>query len=623
MWLGVNCIEVMPIHEFNGLQSWGYNPSDIFAVEHTYGGPDGLKTFVKECHRRGLTVHLDIVHNHYGSENLDLLRFDGTGNEKDGGIYFYDQPGLSMTPWGPRVRFDAPQVRQFVRDNAVMWLAEYRVDGFRWDSTVNIRAYDMGASPLPAGLKMLEDINGEIKGQFPGRWSIAEDSLDMGNFHASWDYDFHHSVMPVLQKTNDTDRDVNLLAAALRAHPSFMQRVVYVDNHDEAGKINGQYRIATDIDPARPQGEYARKLSGLGAVLTLTAPGIPLLFMGNEMQEVGTFHDDIALDWNKWKGNGGLVTLHRDLIRLRRNLDGAGDALKGPGIQVPVTDSAKKVIVYWRSLEKEPDRAFVIAINLSGKAVENVVIPFPSAGPWQTRLNTDWTKYDGKSSANEKPFKLDGKANKAQTTLAPYSARIFTPAAAAEAAKAETAAPVVELPKPAKPAFSMYASINVVGSFNASNRTAHPLTLKQDYLWEGRVTFTNLAATDFRFSANDEGKIFWGAGDSQNINAGSKGSARRLGPNFILAGPLDGPYLFRFNEDALEFSIEPAAAPAAAAPPSPVSFRMWTDVKGNKIEARFISISGDAVTFEKRDGRRVQVKMSQLGAEDRDEVNSK
>jgi 1,4-alpha-glucan branching enzyme len=61
------------------MHSWGYNPSDPFAVEQAYGGPDGLKTWCRKCHRRGLAVHLDIVHNHYGPENLDLLKFDGSG----------------------------------------------------------------------------------------------------------------------------------------------------------------------------------------------------------------------------------------------------------------------------------------------------------------------------------------------------------------------------------------------------------------------------------------------------------------------------------------------------------------------------------------------------------------
>src|SRR5437773_2729925 len=63
--LGVNAVEVMPIAEFPGDNSWGYNPSQLFAVENSaYGGADGFKTFVRACHLRGLAVLLDVVHNH-------------------------------------------------------------------------------------------------------------------------------------------------------------------------------------------------------------------------------------------------------------------------------------------------------------------------------------------------------------------------------------------------------------------------------------------------------------------------------------------------------------------------------------------------------------------------------
>ena len=76
--LGVNAVEVMPIAEFRHGSSWGYNPAQLFAVENIgYGGPDGLKTFVKACHARGLAVFLDVVHNHYGPGDLEMWNFDG------------------------------------------------------------------------------------------------------------------------------------------------------------------------------------------------------------------------------------------------------------------------------------------------------------------------------------------------------------------------------------------------------------------------------------------------------------------------------------------------------------------------------------------------------------------
>src|SRR5690606_30049095 len=89
--LGVNAIQLMPTAEFAGDQSWGYNPAHIFAVESAYGGPFGLKELVKEAHRHGIGVILDVVYNHFGPSDLDLWQFDGwTPEAEKGGIYFYN-----------------------------------------------------------------------------------------------------------------------------------------------------------------------------------------------------------------------------------------------------------------------------------------------------------------------------------------------------------------------------------------------------------------------------------------------------------------------------------------------------------------------------------------------------
>ena len=88
--LGVNAVQIMPIAEFAGDYSWGYNPAHIFAVESAYGGPDEFKRFVREAHRHGLAVILDVVYNHFGPSDLDLWQFDGWQENDKGGIYFYN-----------------------------------------------------------------------------------------------------------------------------------------------------------------------------------------------------------------------------------------------------------------------------------------------------------------------------------------------------------------------------------------------------------------------------------------------------------------------------------------------------------------------------------------------------
>jgi 1,4-alpha-glucan branching enzyme len=96
--LGVNAVQVMPLAEFPGDYSWGYNPSDIFAVESYYGGSAGLKAFVKAAHRLGLAVIIDVVYNHLGPNDIDTWQFDGWHEPDKGGIYFYND-WRSHTPW--------------------------------------------------------------------------------------------------------------------------------------------------------------------------------------------------------------------------------------------------------------------------------------------------------------------------------------------------------------------------------------------------------------------------------------------------------------------------------------------------------------------------------------------
>ena len=140
--LGINAIEVMPIMEFSGDFSWGYNPSHPFAVESIYGGPDAFKRFVKAAHEHGIAVIVDVVYNHFGPADLDLWRFDGWSENDKGGIYFYNDR-RSQTPWGEtRPDYGRGEVRQYLRDNALMWLEEYHVDGLRWDMIIYIKSID-------------------------------------------------------------------------------------------------------------------------------------------------------------------------------------------------------------------------------------------------------------------------------------------------------------------------------------------------------------------------------------------------------------------------------------------------------------------------------------------------
>lgn len=400
--LGINAIKLLPVHEFAGDFSWGYNPSHPFSVESAYGGPDELKRFVDECHKRGIAVLLDLVHNHYGPSDLDMWRFDGWYENGRGGIYFYNDLRAN-TPWGDtRPDFGRPEVRQYIRDNALMWLQEYRIDGIRWDSTLNIRQTIFGDNL--DGWSLMQWINDEINATQPWKIQIAEDlqgnewitrptSGGGAGFDSQWTGSFHSPLRPLMITPWDGDRNMWDLVGALnqRYNGNPWQRVIYTESHDEVA--NGKSRVPQEIDPGNPGSYWARKRSTLGAVATMTAPGIPMIFMGQEFLEDGWFRDDVPLDWSKAQTYGGIRLMYRDLIQLRRNWFNSTRGLSGPHINVFHVNNSAKVVAYHRWQNGGVGDDVVILMNWSNQSFENYQIGLPAGGQWRVIFNSDWNGY--------------------------------------------------------------------------------------------------------------------------------------------------------------------------------------------------------------------------------------
>ena len=405
--LGVNVLEVMPLAQFAGNLSWGYNPSCIFAVETNYGGPTGFKQFVKAVHQAGMGVVLDVVYNHFGPSDLDLWQFDGWSENGQGGIYFYND-WRAETPWGlTRPDYGRKEVRQFIRDNALMWLEEYHVDGLRLDMTLfmrNVRASDDSGGDLPDGWSLIQWINREVQQRFSGRVTIAEDlqndgrltkPVDQGGagFAAQWAARFVHPVRAAVITPDDAQRSLDSVRQAIEG--SFngdpFQRVIYSESHDEIA--NGKARVASEINQQDPDCWDAQKRTTLAAALVLTSPGIPMLFQGQEFLEDGWFQDSVPLDWHKSEEFSGIVRMYRDLIHLRLNRFGSTRGLTGSGLNTFHQNQADNVIAYHRWHQGGPGDDVVVVVNLSHNVHLNYQLGFPLPGTWRLRLNSDWIGY--------------------------------------------------------------------------------------------------------------------------------------------------------------------------------------------------------------------------------------
>ncbi len=445
--LGINALEVMPIAEFSGDFSWGYNPSHLFAVASIYGGPDALKLFVKAAHEHGIAVIIDVVYNHLGPTDLDLWQFDGWSENDKGGIYFYNDH-RSQTPWGEtRPDYGRGEVRQYLCDNALMWFEEYRVDGLRWDMTSYIKSIDgdvgNSANDIPEGWSLMQWINDEIRQLFPGKISIGESmrnnpwvTKDVGaggaGFNAQWDAEFVHPVRQAVILLDDNLRDLGAVSKALehRYDLDVFKRIIYTESHDEVA--NGRARVPEEIWPGKVDSWFSKKRSTLGGALVLTSPGIPMIFEGQELLEDRWFQDKVPIDWSRVKGEHGILEMYRDLIALRRNLSGVTRGLCGQNTQLYHFDDGAKVIAFHRWDKQGPADSVVVVVNMMNQNRDDYVIGFPRAGMWKTRFNSDSYSYAPNFANHLTPDvavreeKIDGLPCSGKISIGPYTVVIFS-----------------------------------------------------------------------------------------------------------------------------------------------------------------------------------------------------
>jgi 1,4-alpha-glucan branching enzyme len=443
--LGVNCIHVMPPNEFAADRSWGYNVALPFAIEEAYGGVSEFKKFVDEAHRLGLAVITDCVFNHFGPGDLEscLWQFDGWQERGQGGIYFYnDERG--MTQWGPRPDFGREEVRRYIRDYVFFLLEECRCDGLRIDSTCNIWGFNNGEGWNPEGYDLLRSIADDVKNRYPHprqKILIAEDWHNDGwvtrptheggaGMDAEWHW-FVHEARRALIPPADHERDMGSVARALHANfnGDAFTRVIYTESHDESGNDDN---LARKIDRHDADSWYARKRTTLGAALLLTAPGIPMLWQGQEIHWTGRFTDEVPLDWKRLDQFPGIYQLYKDLCHLRRNWYNHTRGLRGQHLNCQMVDEENKVIAYHRWDQGGPGDDVIVILNFSHRSWTNYVVGLPREGTWECRFSSDWGGY-GPDFGNHGGHAVEAVAEPrqglgfhARFELAPYSAVIYS-----------------------------------------------------------------------------------------------------------------------------------------------------------------------------------------------------
>lgn len=396
--LGVTAVELMPVGQWPGDRGWGYDGVLPFALHPAYGRPDDLRRFVDRAHSLGLMVILDLVMNHFGPDGAWIHH---------AAPRFFDES--RHTPWGAAIDFAQPEVREFWIQCAEYWLTEYRLDGLRLDAVHQITG--------PGADDFLRLFANRIRKADPSRaiHLIVEDErndpdLREQGFDSAWNDDFHHAVHCQLTGESDgyyasfADDPFGDLCLALQnghveegqprpardtprgrscAHLPPTAFVNATQTHDQVGNRAQGERLLSLADPDGVRVAFA---------LLLTAPFIPMIFMGEERGATSPF-----LFFVDFQGDLGKA------VRQGRAREFAGIASMGSRVPDPLSPEtfARSKLVWqddqatraWRDLTRRAlmfRAQHVVPLLKSGRRAPASVVRHGAAS-----LSAEWPFHGG------------------------------------------------------------------------------------------------------------------------------------------------------------------------------------------------------------------------------------
>jgi 1,4-alpha-glucan branching enzyme len=433
--LGVTALQLMPIQEFQTQFSLGYNGTDYFSPEMDFGVEDAalapyvaevnkllddkglqryaledlrgemnqLKALVDLCHLHGLAVVLDVVYNHaggdFGDESLYFFDRQATQGGHLNSLYFTDKGHAG----GLVFDFGKPEVRDFLIQNAKFFLDEYRVDGFRYDQ-VSVIDHD-GA---PHGWRFCQDLTSTLNQHRPGAldkaeyWNVnpyvVKSPPEGAGFDTSLTDGLRIAIRAVIGNAAAPDeRPLDMTGLARSLWPEgFVEQWRFVqgpENHDVVYQ-GREARIARLGHFDDPRSWFGRSRARVATGISLTAPGIPMLFMGQEFLEDKQWsdnveaHADLLLHWAGLDHGDKQMLDHvrftRELIELRWRYPG----LRGQGFRVVHADDANRVLAFHRWVEGVGQDVIVV-VHLATFHRFGYRVGFPGDGEWREVFNSD------------------------------------------------------------------------------------------------------------------------------------------------------------------------------------------------------------------------------------------
>ncbi|HLK98358.1 MAG TPA: alpha-amylase family glycosyl hydrolase, partial [Hymenobacter sp.] len=342
--LGVNALELMPFNEFEGNESWGYNPSFYFAPDKYYGTKNELKRFVEECHRRGIAVIMDMVLNHScGQSPMVQMYFDGSTGKPAANSPWFNQDATHPFNVCYDFNHESPFTQYFVQKVNDYWLQEYKIDGYRFDLSKGFTQVNSGNNVAQWGqydqsrINIWNRIYSQLTAVDPNVYCILEHFADnteekvladagmmlWGNMHGA----YVEAVTGFIGGSNFSGGYYGSPAQGGR-NWQFPHLITYMESHDEERLMvrtlaAGNQAAAPAYDPRNLTTALARQEAA--AAFFFTVPGPKMVW---QFGEVGY---DVSINFNGRTGNKPirwnyyqeparrkLYDVYRDLIALKK-----------------------------------------------------------------------------------------------------------------------------------------------------------------------------------------------------------------------------------------------------------------------------------------------------------------
>ena len=414
--MGFTHIQLMPVSEYPFDGSWGYQPVGLFAPTARFGSREDFQYFVDSCHQANLGLLIDWVPGHFPSDAHGLAQFDGTH------LYEHEDRRLGFHPdWNTLIyNYGRTEVANFLRASAMHWLDNFHVDGIRVDAVASMLYLDYsrkegewlpnihgGRENLEA-VAFLQRFNEELYSQYPGTFSVAEESTswpgvsrptDSGGlgFGYKWNMGWMNDSLrymqedPINKKYHHDQLSFSLVYA-------FDENFVLPLSHDEV--VHGKGSIL-DRMPGDTWQQFANLRAYYGFMWT--HPGKKLLFMGCEFAQGKEWEHDGELDWQQldvhW--HSGVQRLVKDLNTVYTTTPALYEKdCMHDGFSWLEHDNSEQSIYSFIRYGEDRSNPVIVICNFTPQCHQNYAIGVPVAGFYQELLNSDAEIYGGSNQGN-------------------------------------------------------------------------------------------------------------------------------------------------------------------------------------------------------------------------------